>query len=72
MVSKLNMIDMYGIKVGQKWVAASGSGYQVTVLDVESYAYCDDVVVTDGMDVYRIDAFKLAAVRYKLVESVSN
>lgn len=58
----------YGIEVGQVYVPADGSKNRLTVRDVEAYADCDDVVVFDeaqGIE-RRIDAFKLAKVRYSL------
>lgn len=58
----------YGIAVGQVYVPADGSQNRLTVRDVETYADCDDVVVFDeaqGIE-RRIDAFKLAKVRYSL------
>lgn len=58
----------YGIAVGQIYVPADGSQSQLIVRDVETYADCDDVVVFDerqGIEL-RIDAFKLAKVRYCL------
>lgn len=58
--------ERYGISVGQTYLAASGSGGHVKVVDVETYADCDDVVVNDGIKDYRIDCFKLAVVRYYL------
>lgn len=58
----------YGIAVGQVYAPADGSQNRLTVRDVETYADCDDVVVFDeaqGIE-RRIDAFKLAKVRYRL------
>jgi hypothetical protein len=58
----------YGIRVGQTYTAADGSNSKLTVVDVTTYANCDDVVVYDSINKAerRIDAFKLAMVRYKL------
>ena len=60
----------YGIEVGQKYVPADGSKGELTVTDVETYKDCDDVLVWDSQHslIRRIDAFKLAMVRYQLVE----
>ncbi len=59
----------YGIAVGQVYVPADGSSNRLTVRDVEAYADCDDVVVFDEVQgtERRIDAFKLAMVRYSLL-----
>lgn len=63
----------YGIEVGQVYVAADGSKAGHLVTDVTTYASCDDVVTTPftatkiGEPGNRIDAFKLARVRYQLV-----
>jgi len=62
--------ERYGIQVGQVYVPADGSQNQLTVRDVQTYADCDDVVVFNahtGVE-QRIDAFKLAMVRYSLLE----
>lgn len=57
----------YGIAKGQMWEPADGSRAVVEVTDVDTYADCGDVVVKDHQGVERrIDAFKLAKVRYKL------
>jgi hypothetical protein len=58
----------YGIAVGQVYVPADGSKNRLTVRDVETFADCDDVVVFDEAqgNERRIDAFKLAKVRYSL------
>ena len=62
----------YGIEVGQVYVRADGSKGRMTVLDVESFADRDDVVVLDEVHgvVRRIDAFKLARVRGRLAKSL--
>jgi len=62
--------EKYGIAVGQKYGRADGSKGFVSVLDVETYADCDDVVIFDPTEnrTYRIDCFKLAMVRYFLLE----
>lgn len=62
----------YGITVGQVYCAASDSQNvpKLRVVDVLKYADCDDVVVYDiiqGME-RRIDCFKLAMVRYSLID----
>jgi nucleoside-triphosphatase THEP1 len=61
----------YGIEVGQVYVPADGSKNRLTVRDVETYSDCDDVVVFDEIQGIerRIDAFKLAKVRYSLQPS---
>lgn len=61
--------QLYGIEPGQVYVPADGSIHYLTVHDVESYADCADVVVLDRCAGAgrRIDAFKLARVRYVLV-----
>lgn len=59
----------YGIKNGQTYTAADGSDHRLMVVDCQTYADCDDVVVRDIATnrEFRIDAFKLAMVRYMLV-----
>lgn len=65
-----SMIKQCGIEVGQIWTAADGSGHRVKVVDIETYARVDDVVIVDlfkdGLigEPRRIDAYKLACVRY--------
>lgn len=61
--------ERYGIAVGQVYAQADDSGSTVTVIDVETYADCDDVVVFYAPEdrSYRIDCFKLAMVRYYLL-----
>ena len=64
--------EHYGIKNGQQYSPANGSKTPIlTVLDVDMYADCDDVIVYDSstQSARRIDAFKLAMVRYSLIES---
>lgn len=63
-------VQRYGISVGQVYVPADGSQNRLIVKDVETYADRDDVVVFDeGQNVERrIDAYKLAMVRYGLVD----
>ncbi len=63
----------YKIEVGQKYVPADGSTNTLTVVDVEKYADCGDVVVFDAVQKTdrRIDCFKLAMVRYSLVEEIA-
>lgn len=60
--------ERYGIAVDQVYVPADGASGQLTVLDVTTYADCGDVVVqpAGAAEPYRIDAFKLARVRYCL------
>lgn len=62
--------EKYGIKVGQKYVQADGDKTILTVIDVETYSDCDDVVVFDSISKVerRIDCFKLAMVRYYLIK----
>lgn len=64
------MADLYGVRDGQVYVPADGSNNELTVVDTETYAYCGDVVVYDRAQdaTRRIDAFKLARVRYTLKE----
>lgn len=59
----------YGIAIAQVYVPADGSQNQLVVLDVDTYARVGDVVVFDVRqgEPRRIDAFKLAKVRYSLV-----
>lgn len=61
--------ERYNISVGQIYSPASGGNSTVEVLDVETYADCDDVVVLCSVRniEYRIDCFKLSMVRYFLV-----
>lgn len=62
--------ERYGIRVGQVYSAADGiSLSRLTVVDVDTHRVCADVVVRDELSGVecRIDAFKLAMVRYKLV-----
>jgi nucleoside-triphosphatase THEP1 len=64
----MSAYSRYGIAVGQVYVPADGTKNRLTVVDVEKYAEMDDVVVFDevqGIE-WRIDAFKLARVRYCL------
>lgn len=62
--------ERYGIEVGQVYVPADGSHNCLVVRDVETYADCDDVVVFDErrQEERRIDAYKLARVRYYLTD----
>jgi len=63
----------YGIERKQVYVPADGSMNRLTVVDVETYADCDDVVVFDeaqGQE-RRVDAFKLAMVRYSLLTTAA-
>jgi hypothetical protein len=58
----------FGIEVGQIYVPADGSVNTLQVIDVVTYADCGDVVVFDNVKGIerKIDAFKLAKVRYSL------
>lgn len=69
------LIKLYGIAVGDIYVAADGSNYFRKVVDVTTYSYCDDVIVVDcdadgnaveDLQERRIDAFKLHMCRYSL------
>ena len=62
--------EKYGIEVGQLYESADGTKNLVRVTDVTTFEDCDDIVVLplSGGDAYRIDAFKLAMVRYNLVK----
>lgn len=65
----MNAYRRYGIEVGQVYVPADGSKNRLIVRDVVTFADCDDIVVFDedqGVE-RRIDAFKLAMVRYSLL-----
>jgi hypothetical protein len=65
----------YGVEVGQIYLAADGRKCGHLVTDVTTYAHCDDVVTTPFLESgwkksgNRIDAFKLARVRYYLVKN---
>ena len=65
----------YNIEVGQIYTAADGSKCGHLVTDVTTFTDCDDVVTNpftkNGFkgDGNRIDAFKLAMVRYGLVDA---
>jgi hypothetical protein len=58
----------YGIALDQVYVPADGSKNRLIVKDVEEYAEVGDVIVFDEAqgELRRIDAFKLAKVRYQL------
>lgn len=67
----------YGIRPGQIWTSADGAGIRVEVIDVTTHESVDDVIVQwikrDGTrpePPYRIDAWKLAKVRYTLEKDV--
>jgi hypothetical protein len=68
--------NLYGVETGQIYVAADGSKGGYVVTDAVTFADCDDVLVqgftASGVygDARRIDAFKLARVRYALVEAL--
>lgn len=66
-----NLIEQYGIKVGDIYNRADGARNKVIVIDVTTYSFCDDVVIADYVDGNvdtatgrRTDAFKLHCVRY--------
>jgi len=65
----------YNIEVGQIYLAADGSKCGHLVTDTTTYSFCDDVVTNpftqNGFrgDGNRIDVFKLAVVRYYLVDT---
>ena len=65
----------YNIEVGQIYTAADGSKCGHLVTDITTFADCDDVVTNpftpDGFkwEGNRIDAFKLAMMRYVLVDT---
>ena len=66
----MNDYKKYEIENGQIWLAADGGHYGHVVIDVKKFATVDDVVVLpfteNGLatNTQRIDAFKLAQVRY--------
>jgi hypothetical protein len=65
----VNNIERYGIAVAQVYERADGTDCPVRVVDVTTYAHCDDVVIecVNGAEPpTRIEAFKLARVRYCL------
>jgi len=70
----VSLIDRYGIKVGQVYAAADGAEHMVEVVDTSTFADCDDVVIKESIGgltlsgTRRIDAFKLARVRYYLLD----
>ena len=62
--------ERYGVRIGQVYAAADGiAKSRLTVVDVDTYRDSADVVVRDELSGVerRIDVFKLAMVRYKLV-----
>lgn len=63
----------YGIKVGQIYTPADGSNGKLVVKDITTFSDVGDVVVYDELEKQerRIDAFKLAMVRYTLDESAT-
>jgi hypothetical protein len=70
----MNAHTRYGITAGQIYRAADGGEAFVRVVDVETHADSDDVVVCDVRapeSPYRIDCFKLAMVRYVRVDEGS-
>lgn len=70
----MNAYKHYGIAVGQVYEPADGSGYRLTVVDVETHSDCDDVIVRDELTQQerRIDCFKLAMVRYCLISPATS
>ena len=60
--------SFYGVRNGQVYIPADGSVRRLLVLDCDTYASCGDVVVRDMATnaELRMDAFKLAMVRYTL------
>lgn len=69
-VTHMNQIEKYDIQVGQIYRPNDGGLYGHVVVDTTTYAFCDDVVVQafTNAGVFgeptRIDAWKLAQVRY--------
>lgn len=65
----MNSAEKYNIKPGQCYIPVDNSNQLLIVLDTETYSIEDDVVVFDTkhQTVRRIDCFKLAMVRYKLI-----
>lgn len=65
----------YGVKAGQIYLAADGGAYGHLVVDDKTFIECDDVLVqpftADGPygEPHRIDTFKLAQVRYYLMDA---
>lgn len=68
--AKVPAYKRYGIEPKQVYVPADGSKNRLTVVDVETYADRDEVIVFDEVQAKErtIDAFKLAMVRYTLVK----
>ena len=70
----MSLIERFGIEVGQVYYAADGSDHTLEVVDTTTFADCDDVVCKETvgeatmLNTRRIDAFKLARVRYYLCE----
>jgi hypothetical protein len=56
----------YGeLEVGDRYLRADGTPSVVTVVDVDTYASVEDVVIEqEGGNQHRIDWFKLMRVRY--------
>lgn len=56
----------YGeLEVGDVYIRADGSGGKVRVVDVDTYAHCEDAIIEDESGNWqRIDWFKLMMVRY--------
>lgn len=66
----MNAYKQLGIEPGQVYARADGAPGRVIVRDVTTCAEVDDVIVYDEVlqEERRIDAFKLAKVRYYLVD----
>ena len=59
------------IRAGDVYRAADGSGGTVRVVDVDTYAACQDVIIEDEEGCWRrIDWFKLMMVRYSFEGNV--
>ena len=69
----MNGYQRYGIEQGQVYARADGAPGRVIVRDVKTFAEVDDIVIYDEVqdEERRIDAFKLAKVRYFLVDFAS-
>lgn len=69
----MNGHKRYGIEPGQVYARADGAPGRVIVRDVTTFAEVDDVVIYDEAqdEERRIDAYKLAKVRYYLVDFTS-
>lgn len=71
-----NLVQKFNIANGQVYIAADGSLSGHLVVDASTYQDVDDVVVRPFTNLgvinetRRIDAFKLAMVRYSLANSI--